>query len=96
MEKKYGGLFANDKQGNQRAPDLDGYLEIGPGLLDYMNALRNSGQPIKVDLAGWNKPLKQKHGTWISLSASEPFDSEVKAPHVSVAEEEDDEEDIPY
>lgn len=71
-----GALFRNDRKvAGSKQPDINGNLEISRELLNALNALDKSGQPIRMRIAGWTRVKDGKK--WTSITASE---NQQKAP----------------
>ena len=60
-----GTLFLNDKNGNERAPDMSGKLLIGKDMIPLIE----SGEMLRI--AAWTKGTSTG-GTLLSLAVSQP------------------------
>lgn len=65
-----GVLFLRRQKNQPNSPDYTGNIELGPDLLAHLVERQRQGQPLKFQVAGWNKRSKQGDA-YLSLKTSE-------------------------
>ena len=78
MEQKFppsGRLFKNEYQNSPNAPQLKGDLEVDTAVLRHLNQMYKNGEPLKMEVAGWRKPLRDGGGFFYSLKAQVPYEN---------------------
>lgn len=68
-----GALFTNTRKTSDKHPDYTGSLEISMDVLKVLVEQAKSGQPIKMDIAGWKKTSKAGK-SFLSILANKPYE----------------------
>lgn len=95
-----GALFNKTQKTNPNQPDFDGYIVIDPAIMEALYDLYRTGQPARVEIAGWKKKSVRTGANFLSLSGGriQGFEQQAQRqrPAPPPPQQWDDDDDIPF